>query len=134
MGWGKIITCEDCIRRFAIGDGRPFFRDENGQMQYYGHPVASDEAIKAGIYGIYDEYYCPDCNEVFKIIINEYETPIGAGKNMALVEDMIGAMQLMSKEKEEEKCPKCDRTLDKNLKDVTCRGCGNPMKIVSFIS
>ena len=68
--------CTACDYGFETSGLWEFYRDEDGRIQPYGHPVAaSREARERGVYGLRGWVYCPTCDAVADVVLEEYKTP-----------------------------------------------------------
>ena len=68
--------CTFCDYRFETSGLWEFYRDDDGHIQPYGHPVAaSREARERGVYGLRGTVYCPSCDAVVDVVLEEYKRP-----------------------------------------------------------
>jgi len=71
------FTCNNCGYKISTSGLWEFYRDDQGNLQDYGHPVPrSREAREKGVYGLYGNFYCPTCDQTQKIICIEAKEPI----------------------------------------------------------
>ena len=76
MGSGYYYECDKCKHFFETSGLNEFYRDAEGRRKLYGHPVPmSREAEERGIHGLSAELYCPKCDKVYDLIVQEFETP-----------------------------------------------------------
>ncbi len=69
-------TCNWCCYDFETSGLWEFYRDEDGRIQPYGHPVAaSREALERGVYGLRGKVYCRTCDAVVDVVFEEYKRP-----------------------------------------------------------
>jgi DNA-directed RNA polymerase subunit M/transcription elongation factor TFIIS len=125
MGAGYVHKCNECGYSVSTSGPWEFYRDSKGKRKPYGHPVPmSEEARQRGIYGLSGALYCPNCDEVFDLILVEFKKPS---------QDSLSVWGGMCEPKDEfkdegaVKCPKCD---NRNLilgpmedREVTCPRC-----------
>jgi len=77
MGSAYFHKCTNCGYSVRTSGLWEFYRDKEGNKKPYGHPgPVSKEAEKRGIYGFSANVYCPKCDEVFDLIVVEFEKPI----------------------------------------------------------
>ena len=76
MATGFTHTCSNCSYSVSTSGPHEFYRDADGVRKPYGHPAPfSDEARERGIYGLSGALYCAKCDEVFDVILVEFEEP-----------------------------------------------------------
>ena len=76
MGASYIHECDKCGYTFHTSGPWEFYRNREGKLKNYGHPVPfSREAEVLGIKGLYGEMYCHICDKVRKIILVEFKNP-----------------------------------------------------------
>lgn len=98
--------CNTCDNRFVTSGSWPFYRDSEGKIKPYGHPVPNSvEANKQGISGFYVEAYCSDCNQVNTAVMAEYNKP--APHPYA---HFFGCSEDCKLKKAELDCPNCGST------------------------
>lgn len=107
--------CESCSYMVETDGPHEFYIDSHGQRQRYGHPLPrSDEAEKAGVSGLTTVAYCPVCDEVHEVVIEQFDPP----RNF--ITCWLGAHNLI-----EPACPECGNTLLDELPDVPCPRCAS---------
>jgi len=105
MGASYIHECDKCGYTFHTSGPWEFYRNREGKLKNYGHPVPfSREAEVLGIKGLYGEMYCHICDKVRKIILVEFKNPSRNSLSM-----WTGRCEPEDKYKKEGviKCPKC---------------------------
>ncbi len=114
--------CDQCGYEVETSGPHEFYRDEKGEIRWYGHPVpASEEARKAGVHGLIHTCYCPKCDKKFNHIVLEFPKPVAVDRRkdspwFHLNEGKTNQNPL--------KCPDCGNTeivFDKS--DVDCPRC-----------
>jgi len=77
LATGYTFACSHCGHTVGTSGPWEFYRDSQGKVQPYGHPVPfSEEAEKAGVWGLLGDVFCPSCNKTEKIILEEYVRPV----------------------------------------------------------
>ncbi len=73
-----ICNNEKCDHTLTTSGPWEFYRDAEGKMKDYGHPVPfSDDAAESGVQGFYADMFCADCgNKVGEIKILTVFDPI----------------------------------------------------------
>ena len=72
-----IHRCNKCHYEVKTSGPHEFYRDENGQIQWYGHPgPVSEVARKVGVHGLEHTCYCPKCDKTFSHIALEFPSPV----------------------------------------------------------
>ena len=105
MGTGYSLKCNTCLYSVETSGPWEFYRDEKGRRHVFGHPVpVSEKAVQRGIYGLFEEVYCPTCEKVVKAILVEFKEPCRDPLQM-----WSGQCEPMDEYKKESavKCPKC---------------------------
>ena len=107
--------CESCGYVVETNGPHEFYIDAQGHRQRYGHPVPrSAEAEQAGVSGLTTVAYCPVCDELHEVVIEEFAPP----RNF--ITCWLGAHNLI-----EPTCPECGSILLEALPDVPCPRCPN---------
>lgn len=76
MGAAYQLRCNKCGHAVSTSGPWEFYRDAQGQVKDYGHPVpCSKEAKQCGIAGLRASLYCPDCDKVSEVVIVEFKEP-----------------------------------------------------------
>jgi len=71
------FECSNCGYTVRTSGLWEFYRDDSGQRQYYGHPIAKSlEARQRGVNGFSENLYCYKCDEVRDVIVYEFEKPM----------------------------------------------------------
>lgn len=64
VAWKNV--CQHCGYVVTTAGDIEYYLDAEGERKIYGHPrAASQEALERGIYGMYDELWCPLCDKVY---------------------------------------------------------------------
>jgi rRNA maturation protein Nop10 len=93
----SLWKCDSCGYAVETNGPHEFYLDTQGEHQRYGHPVPrSEEAGKAGVAGLTTLAYCPVCDEVHEVVIQEFDPP----RNF--ITCWLGAHHLI-----EPTCPEC---------------------------
>lgn len=70
--------CDTCGYGFETSGLHEFYRDSNGDLRDYGHPLASSkEAKEAGISGFYAKAWCLHCDKHVDVVVREFAHPVG---------------------------------------------------------
>jgi ribosomal protein S27E len=125
MGAWYAHRCEKCDYEVNTQGPWEFYRDKNGTRKPYGKiaPV-SKEAAECGISGLMGEVYCPDCDEVFEVILVEFKTPTIKSPNAEIIDEC--------KKKDAVKCPKCgnlELIFEDDHENINCPRCENGILI-----
>lgn len=141
MGAEYSHKCNKCGYSIITSGPWEFYRDNKGKRKYYGHPIpASEEAREAGIYGYSANVYCPNCDQTFDIILEEYEKPQKKKVKSRRFSWFFSIFfpspyisepsKLKDEYRKEEaiRCPKCGNTKlvrpdEDNIRIVTCPRC-----------
>ena len=110
MGASYIHECDKCGYTFHTSGPWEFYRNREGKLKDYGHPIPmSEEAKTQGIKGLYGEMYCHICDKVRRIILVEFKNSSSDSLSV-----WTGRCEPEDKYKKEGaiKCPKCG---NKNL-------------------
>jgi hypothetical protein len=76
MGAGTKYGCDKCGYSFETYGPWEFYRDAQGNIKPYGHPVpASVEAAESGIHGFMETKYCLACRKLVDILLVEFNAP-----------------------------------------------------------
>lgn len=126
MGAGYVHKCNKCGYSVSTSGPWEFYRDSKGKRKPYGHPVPmSEEARQRGIYGLSGELYCPNCDEVFDLILVEFKEP--SQDSLSVWGGMCEPIDEFKDEEGAVKCPKCG---NRNLilgpmedREATCPRC-----------
>ena len=125
--------CTSCGYSVSTSGPWEFYRDKNGQMTPYGHPVpASKEAQERGIYGFYGTLYCPICDATHEIILVEFKEPCRRS-----IQAWGGEFEPKEEyqKKDAVKCPSCGSIAllfgPAKEKQLVCQHCGKGMMIGS---
>lgn len=124
MGVTFSHRCDNCGYSVSTSGPWEFYRDNNGNLKPFGHPgPMSEEAEQRGLYGLYAELYCANCDKAFSIVLIECEKP----SNPALPpNESIPALKDEFKRTPAPKCPKCGNThllFTPARREVTCPRC-----------
>ena len=107
--------CESCGYMVETNGPHEFYIDSLGRRQRLGHPLPrSDEAEKAGVADLTTVAYCPVCDEVNEVVIEQFDPP----RNF--IACWLGSHNLIVPT-----CPECGSTLLNELRDVPCPRCAN---------
>jgi hypothetical protein len=69
-------ACDRCGYSFETKGPKEWFRDANGRLADYGHPVASSQEAKdAGIAGLYWDAWCLNRDTNVDVVTTEFEHP-----------------------------------------------------------
>ena len=114
MATGYEWTCNSCGYVVETSAYHEFYRDILGQRQPHGHPLPRlDEAARAGVQGLSKHAYCPACDAVRDVIVEEFDPP----------ENFI-SVWFRSHDMAAPPCPECGGELHTDLSDLECPRCG----------
>ena len=120
MGTIYTLKCDHCGYEITTSGPWEFYRDENGKIKPYGHPIpASAEAMERGVYGLMADMYCPKCGKIRRVVLVEFDEPcedtlmIWSGRceeeKMEVKCPVCGNTHLILEPEEGIKCPKCGK-------------------------
>ena len=108
MGTSYTYKCDHCGYKVYSNGPWEFYRDKNGVIKPYGHPVPmSKEAAKCGITGLTYNLYCPKCDKTSEVITVEFKK---STKESLDVWGGVAEPLDKYKDKDVVKCPKCGNT------------------------
>lgn len=104
MGVGWRFKCNFCDFQVTTFGAWEFYRDEQNELKYYGHPIATIKGKKRGISGLAGTFFCLDCMQNVEVIIVEFKNP-----SFDAVEVWGGKVELKEKHKAHQHniCPDC---------------------------
>jgi len=112
--------CNHCGYEFQTSGPHEFYRDREGKIKPYGHPVPiSKEAEEIGVCGFLGDVYCPNCDQVYKdIILAEFTQSV---KNSL----KLWAGDWAPKDPKPASCPRCGNTnlILEPVKGMKCPRC-----------
>jgi len=124
MGASYIHECDKCGYTFHTSGSWEFYRNREGKLIKFGHPIPiSEEAKTLGIKGLYGEMYCYICDKVRRIILAEFKNPPNDSISM-----WMGRCEPEEKYKKEGaiKCTKCGNEnliLEMEKEGIFCPRC-----------
>jgi len=126
MGAKYTHKCNKCGYSVSTSGPWEFYRDSEGNRKFFGHPSPnSEEARQSGIQGLFGNLYCPKCDKVFDLVLDEYKKP-----TFNKIDMWLGRCESTYKYNQEDadKCPICGNT-DLILKpleneEIVCPRCG----------
>jgi ribosomal protein S27E len=132
MGSQYIHRCNHCGYSVTTSGPWEFYRDAQGEIKPYGHPVpASEEAQERGIYGLSATLYCSECEKTYSLILVEFKKPFFRGDgSIWLDKHEAGECEPREEYKRGDavKCPKCDNTKmilePEEKREMPCPKCG----------
>jgi predicted nucleic-acid-binding Zn-ribbon protein len=93
--------CETCGYGFESSGLHEFYRDCDGELRDYGHPLpSSKEAEAAGVRGLYARAWCMTCDKHVDVIVREFERPLGP-------DDSVWARGTVPEKQVAAVCPAC---------------------------
>ena len=79
-GTSTMVYCRsrpstECDYSFETSGPWELDRTDDGSIHPYGHPVPTwQEALQRGVYGLRASAYCPACDGVVDVVLEEYKT------------------------------------------------------------
>ena len=115
----SIFRCTKCGHLVETSGPCGFYRDKQGKRKPHSHlsPVSYMTAQR-GNYGYFVEWFCPECGEVYDVVVFEQGSPCWSLfssrlENYAPPEDWY----------KQAICPQCDTKLQPNIGGLACPSC-----------
>jgi len=69
--------CDTCGYEFDTSGSHEFYRDKEGRLVDFGHPLpSSHEAVEAGVAGFYGRMWCLQHDVNVRVVIQEFLEPV----------------------------------------------------------